>query len=322
MIHPNIISSSPSHELGRTTTPVECLSGIANEVIEDAICDGYVKVQILGNESTRDLAESRLKSAISLLFLSRIGSYLYLRRWKWASGTSGTKYQNGFLLTPDFSIWTKNGSNDRHTALHLNQPGPAPAIVFDCEYEQECTSDKKGYDKIWNYYFHPTCLGTAVKGIETKVKEAWLFVVNNHEDDIVESVNHFKFHSRNVKIKWYWIPLLGPLLNFFIFQTIERCHSNPGLRDDDDGGIWLHIQICCSIFVRFLCFLFYEVVKPELDVPEDPLIPYLVVFYRTHPQDPLYYHMLPNQVFLPPWESRLCYTAPVWTNSIYSEMCF
>ncbi len=165
----SIVPPPPSVSIdgARTTLPVSAWKDVSNEVIERELTDCYGIIQVFDDVITRDLPECHTKSAVAVFFLVLIGPYASHFSWQLTSGTDGTKFSNGQLLSPDLSVWTRERKYTAEVANHLYCEGPSPNFVFECEWIQECDQEKKGHDKILNYYLNNNCFGTLVNDIPT-----------------------------------------------------------------------------------------------------------------------------------------------------------
>ena len=131
MLSSEIIPSPPRNECDRTSLPVDRLEGVPAHRIEEEICSCDGKVQIIGDEILRDMVECHRKSQLSGLFTEHFGSFLtYKVMMAYCLGTDATKYDNGWVLSPDMSVWREENSFDHETSVHMYREGTAPHHSF------------------------------------------------------------------------------------------------------------------------------------------------------------------------------------------------
>jgi hypothetical protein len=201
--------------------------------------------------------------------------------------------------------------------------GTAPTFVFECEWSDEVSESKKGIDKILNYYFATNCVGVPAKGsvTPTSVREAWMLVIPETPimtDEKLLKTPPLRWRVRNVPfigfLLYFCLSLVFHCLNGFLAEflqlpwikaaKIERILRKPAF----------------AAWFRWIYICIYDVVEASDYPPANPVgLPYLVVYFRNRPHSPLYYHLRPNSIFLPPCESIFGYGPPLPTNLILKD---
>ena len=156
--------------------PTERLAGKSPEEIEQILTQHQGKAEILNDGMHLGMPESHVKSDIGLLLAGHVRPYVDFFGGKTTSGTDGTLFRNGVLLSPDVSIWTTERLYSATTAHHLYSEGTVPTLIMECAWWHE---RNRAFDKKRNYYFAPACEGLRdVNGHHTKVEEVWVLILH------------------------------------------------------------------------------------------------------------------------------------------------
>jgi hypothetical protein len=257
------LPSLPNEE---NETSISTIPENVNEVeIENALESITGKVNVVSGHVYLDMPEGWSKACLSLIW----GHYYF----KWgddvdiwfAGGTCGTKYQNNSLLSPDLSAWKiveRPFNTETFNFEHMWSDFPAPNWVLEFEWRNELLKEKKGMDKINNYFFNETYVG--ING--TTVDEAWLLV-----------------KAQDAPIRPY-----RPLSTVFRF-----------LRWIASLFTWF-LWILKALDVLIPMFNWSGIIRAKHQPPANIDIPYIVVCFRGDIEPYGYYWLEWNTNFIPP----------------------
>ena len=270
-----LMPGTPIGEDSRTSSIIP--EDLTNNQLETIVDEIYGKIEIIRPEMFRDMPECRGKGWTAPVFSGFWYEWLYQNRIFISCGTVGILHTNNNLLSPDsaaFDMDQRPCNYEEFEHEHMFQLGPAPNWILEYEWSHEIYQQKKGVDKILNYFFNDNYIGSN----NTRVEVAWLLV-----------------KTQNVHIEAF--TRLNPILSFLhVLTTIPFI-----------GIIILQALYVFDWFGQFIGINFSGKAYPEEYPPEDPSIPYLAIYFPN--TNPIYYYLRWNKFFSPP-ENSFFATAP------------
>ena len=298
----------------QTSLSTTVFDGMEEEFIENAIEDTYGKIEIMDRKILRDMPEGQIKSTIMYEWFSNYHSFFQMEDMKASGGTTGIRFQNGTLLSPDFSIWTRERFDGFQVGAHMMQGARSPKLVCELEWLEEIHQPRKGVDKIIHHFFHPAYVGLPDdRGVPTVVEEAWLVVTRRAGSLPVPDEVHMYTPTSSFLARLP-IPGVNCLMDMAIRLVLwGAIASQDFLRPISRLSLVNTIIIwMLREFVRVWLWGLFPLLPARTGPPVDLRQPYLVIYERNH--QPVYYHFELNHLFLPPRSSLLCYAPPVSTN--------
>ena len=278
--------------------------------IEQILTNHQGKAEIFEDGIHLDMPECHVKNRLGFLFGTHIVTTVAFFGGICTTGTDGTKFRNGRLLSPDISVWTNERKYSKETALHLYQDGTAPKLVVEFEWFHERRMTKKAFDKVLNYYFSDNYIGLDdMYGKPTRVEEAWVFIIHPEKEVVPED------HQFRVKCWWGYVPIVNEILITIVklFVAIVDVSASPS-----SGWMWRWSWTFLAVLARCLCWMILDVVPGRPAPPINPLVPYLAIYFRNDRHHPMFYHLHSDQVLIAPWNSGISLMKPLYTNWILS----
>jgi hypothetical protein len=279
--------STPRSEYETTACAIP--EGATEEDLEATVTAIYGRVNILDNVIYRDLPDCLLKAELSTMWGGIYGLYFRKHRLYCVGASGGARYADGTYLNPDLSVWDHKDASRRFRhgeAQHLMRRCPAPNWVLEYAWFDDVLKPSRGVDKVVNWYF--TKVGTN----QTTVNEAWLLV--KHQDvDAPE---------QPVCISWV-LRLLRELSDVVVIGTLLFWPL-----------LWLlDLLTGTNSFTGKTC--------RRHAPPQDPRIPYIMVYFREDaPVAYGYYWLHWNEKFYPPPRSLYHGAPPLPADEILHRM--